>query len=92
MDDIERFLDLDCNERGPNVIILSAHGEIVRKGRSNGGRRFQRRLSAFDGEINLSKDIRNLDSKLTRSTIILDSCELGANLQASRRVQVRLEL
>ena len=74
--DIEQFADLDCNQRGPNVIILSGHGE-VRKKRTGGRRVRQRRLTAFDGEINLSVDIRSLRDKLARSIIVLDSCELG---------------
>ena len=79
--DIEQFIDLDCNKRGPNVIVLSAHGRAVnRKSRSKQKRILQQRLTAFDGEINLSKGIRPLHDKLTRSIVILDSCSLGVTL------------
>ena len=80
--DIEQFVDLDCNQRGPNVIVLSAHGEVIRKRRSNRKRIIQRRLTAFDGEIDVSSGIRRLHEKLARSIVVLDSCELGASLSS----------
>ncbi|MCY4609941.1 MAG: hypothetical protein OXD40_15320 [bacterium] len=79
--DIKHFLDLDCNQRGPNIIVLSAHGKVVRKKRSSRKRIIQRRLTAFDGEVNLSSDIKPLRKQLARSIIILDSCELGVTLR-----------
>ena len=91
-DDIGQFVELDCNQRGPNVIVLSAHGEVVRttvvKKQTSVGRRVfrQRRLTAFDAEINLSRDIRSLHDKLSRSIVVLDACELGVTLNDFREI------
>ena len=82
--DIEQFVDLDCNQRGPNVIVLSAHGQVVRKRRSTRKRVIQRRLTAFDGEVDVSSDIRPINEKLARSIIVLDACELGVTLSSFR--------
>ena len=76
--DIEKFVDLDCNKRGPNVIALSAHGRALNR-RARGQRlRIKRQLEAFDGKINISKGIRPLQEKLTRSIFVLDSRSVGA--------------
>ena len=82
--DIERFLKLKCNRRGINLIVLSAHGNITR---DKWGRRkvTRRHLTAFDGEIDLNDDIKHLRSRLSRSIIILDSCELGESIGAFHR-------
>ena len=75
--DIDQFVGLECNQRGPNVIIFSAHGKVIRE---RGGKRravLHRSLSAFDGEIDLSTGIRPLHDKLSRSIVVLDSCEVG---------------
>ena len=90
-DDIKQFVELDCNQRGPNVIVLSAHGEVVRrrvvKKRGAGGRRvLRRRLEAFDGDINLSRDIRSLHDKLSRSIVVLDACDVGVTLNNFREI------
>ena len=87
LQDIERFVDLDCNQHGPNVIILSAHGR--RELTASRKRRkivIRRHLVAFDGEINISKDLRSLKDKLDRSVIILDSCDVGAAIGSFRKV------
>ena len=46
----------------------------------------QRRLTAFDGEINLSRDIRSLHDQLARSIVVLDSCELGLTVGNFRAI------
>ena len=85
--DIKKFVDLDCNQRGPNVIVLSAHGRaVIRKSRPKRRRVLQRRLTAFDGEINLSVGIRPLQEKLARSIIVLDSCSVGVTLNNFRKI------
>ena len=85
--DVEKFVDLDCNQSGPNVIILSAHGRVVKR-RSRGRRRpaIRRELSAFDGEINLSRDVRALRGKLRHSIVILDSCWVGDTPERFRQL------
>ena len=35
--DIEQFVDLDCNRRGPNVVVLSAHGKVVKRNLGSDG-------------------------------------------------------
>ena len=83
--DIEKFVDLDCNKRGPNVIVLSAHGRTLNR-RARGKRlRIKRQLEAFDGKINISKGIRPLQEKLTRSIIVLDSCSVGISPKEFRK-------
>ena len=82
--DIEQFVGLDCNRRGFNLIILSAHGEVTRD--EKGRRRVtRRRLTAFDGDIDLNQGIKSLGNRLSRSIIVLDSCELGESLADFRR-------
>ena len=83
LQDIEQFLDLGCNRRGPNVIVLSAHGNVVKK-RSRKRLRFRRQLTAFDGEININKGIVQLKDKLARSIVVLDSCSIGVSLDKFR--------
>ena len=78
VDDINKFVDLECNQRGPNVIIFSAHGSHTLS-KSN---RNRRELEAFDEDINISKEIRRVGDKLQRSIIILDSCETGKNIKS----------
>lgn len=73
IDDIERFVSLDCNRRGPNVVIFSAHGvhSLV------SGKKHRRELQAFDGDINISKEVRKLNGKLGRTIFMLDACKIG---------------
>lgn len=81
LEDIEKFVDLECNLKGPNVLILSAHGShTLLKENKN-----RRELEAFDGNINISVDIRRLKAKLGRTIIVLDSCEIGENVGSFRR-------
>ena len=66
------------------MIVLSAHGRYIRKRQWNRKRIVQRRLTAFDGEFDVSSYIRPLREKLARSIIVLDSCESGATLSSFR--------
>ena len=78
MDDIEKFVDLDCNQKGPNLIIFSAHGSLTRLTMNT----IRRELTAFDGDINISVHIRRLRKKLERTIFILDSCKVGTNVKS----------
>lgn len=82
--DIEQFVSLSANRRGPNVIILSAHGSFraTPKGHRIVNRR---RLHAIDGELNPSQDIHSLRGLLKRTIFILDSCDVGTNVAAFRQ-------
>ncbi len=81
LEDIEKFVDLGCNRKGLNVIILSAHGSHTLLNENKN----RRELDAFDGSINISKDIRRLKEKLGRTIIVLDACEIGRNIESFRR-------
>lgn len=80
LDDIRNFVRLECNKNSPNVIIFSAHGSKNLTSKD----KIRRVLTAFDGEINISKDIRTLSEVLDRSIIILDSCGVGDNIKSFR--------
>ena len=94
--DIKQFVELDCNQRGPNVIVLSAHGKVVRKTvkkhktvvkkQTSERRGLVRHLEAFDDDINLSRDIQFLRDKLSRSIVVLDACEVGVSLKNFRQI------
>jgi hypothetical protein len=77
--DIEQFVSLDCNKRGPNVVILSAHGNhsVIKQGNRT---KNCRTLSAFDGDINISVQIQSISSNLSRTIFILDACQVGTNV------------
>lgn len=80
---IAEFLELECNQRGPNLIIFSAHGShqvLERNGKSIN----TRTLSGHDAELNISTGIRSLSNQLARSIIIFDSCEVGQNIASFR--------
>ena len=81
IDDIERFVSLDCNLRGPNVVIFSAHGvhSLV------SGKKHRRELQAFDGDINISKEVTKLNGKLGRTIFILDACKIGIKPESFRK-------
>ena len=80
-DDIEKFVDLECNQEGLNIIIFSAHGShTLLKGNKH-----RRKLKAFDGRINISRDIRQLKEKLGRTIIVLDSCKIGEKVESFRQ-------
>ena len=83
--DIEKFVDLDCNRRGPNVIVLSAHGRTFERKDHRKRFRIKRQLEAFDGKINISKGIRPLKDKLARSIVVLDSCSVGISPKGFRK-------
>jgi hypothetical protein len=81
INDIERFVSLDCNLRGPNVVIFSAHGvhSLV------SGKKHRRELQAFDGDINISKEVTKLNGKLGRTIFILDACKIGIRPKSFRQ-------
>jgi hypothetical protein len=84
IEDIRQFVSLAANARQMNIVILSAHGTFTRvqKGDKKVNRR---RLNAIDGEIKLSRDIRNLKGKLKRTVFILDACEVGERVGEFRK-------
>ena len=85
LQDIEQFVDLDCNQIGVNVIVFSAHGgRSFRKGRRK-GLTIRRELTAFDGDINLSVGIRKVKGKLDGSLLVLDSCKVGLAIDKFQR-------
>ncbi len=83
IDDIERFVELGCNQRGPNVIVFSAHGQFERRKRK---KKIRLSVTGYDGEFFLSgrDGIGRLQEKLARSIIVLDSCGLGQGLKKFR--------
>jgi len=81
--DIGQFIRLPSNRRGPNVIILSAHGSF--RGQRKGRRLInRRRLHAIDGVVKLSKDVRSLRGQLGRTIFVLDACDIGTRVAAFR--------
>ncbi|MBX9683032.1 MAG: hypothetical protein K2X41_04510 [Hyphomicrobium sp.] len=78
-DDVSAFLDLECNLRGPNIVIFSAHGGHEVK-EANGRKINKRTMTGHDGDINISTGIRRLNGRLERTIIILDSCKVGNNI------------
>lgn len=80
--DIEKFVALESNKKGLNVIILSAHGRHAetRRGRN------KRELEAFDQEIDIGAEIRKVSGKLGRTIIVLDSCGVAKNARSFRTV------
>ena len=81
LQDIEKFVNLPCNEKGYNVVVFSAHGDLKR----SKGRRLlvRRQLVAFDGNVNISADAKEMEEYgLQRSVIILDSCKLGSGVKS----------
>ena len=83
--DIQDFAALECNHRGPNFIIFSAHGSFTALRRNKNKIRYRRKLEAFDGEVNLSTEIRHVSDSLTRTIIILDSCDIGDKIESFHR-------
>ncbi len=80
LDDIRNFVSLKCNQKGLNIIIFSAHGSHTLSRRN----KHRRKLTAFDGEVNISIDIRHLTGTLERSVIVLDACEVGKGVKSFR--------
>ena len=86
--DIRKFTELECNQCGPNFIVFSAHGaykqvQVVARGRK--GIIDRRSLEAFDGSLNLSVDIRTASKSLSRTIIVLDSCDIGKSIKSFYR-------
>ena len=77
--DIKKFIALECNKRGLNIIIFSAHGCHTRTKKG----RHKRKLEALDQEIEIS-EIRKVSRRLSRTIIVLDSCEVGENMKSFR--------
>lgn len=80
LEDIEKFTGLECNKRGLNVIIFSAHGSHTKTRRG----RHLRKLKAFDKEIIISGEIGKVSRKLGRTIIVLDSCKVGKSVKSFR--------
>jgi|GEM_PF-1794188 len=84
LEDIKQFVSLKCNERGPNVVVLSAHGNhslVLRTGTD----RHRRELQAFDGDVNISAEIKRISGLLSRTVFVLDACEVGENVRSFRK-------
>lgn len=84
LSDIKQFIALPANERGPNLIIICAHGSystVSRRGRLIN----RRRLHAIDGTIKLSKDIHDISDRLSRTIFVLDACDVGTHVSAFRK-------
>lgn len=52
--DIEQFVSLPANRKGPNIIVISAHGSHKKVLKQN-KQKHRRIISAIDGNINLSR-------------------------------------
>lgn len=79
--DIELFTSLEENQKGINIIILSAHGNFYQKQKNN-KKKNCRQLFAYDGELNISTEIRKVSHLLSRTILILDSCSVGTNIKS----------
>lgn len=66
------FLHLPENQRGPNIILLSTHGEFLSHG--------QRALSATDRIVLLETLLPSLRPWLSRTLLVLDVCHVGQHL------------
>ena len=86
IEDIRQFTELECNQRGPNFVVFSAHGAykqvVARRARGRKGLFHLRSLKAFDGRLNLSAGIRTASESLSRTIIVLDSCYIGKKIQS----------
>jgi hypothetical protein len=76
--DIQAFVRLEHNRRGPNAVVLSAHG----------GEKISNRrpiVSDYLGRhVDLWKEFGELAGSLQRTIIFLDSCVLGSDAAALR--------
>ena len=84
LDDINQFVSLDANKKGPNVIVLSAHGSYDYDIDNKGKRKHKRQLTAWDGDLNISTDIKKIGGNLSRTIFILDACEIGTAIKSFR--------
>ncbi len=66
------FLGLPDNRRGPNLILLSTHGEYSAEG--------LRHLSATEQVIVLEELLTLLQPHLSRTLLVLDICQVGQAL------------
>ncbi len=82
--DIELFVGLEANRRGPNLIVLSGHGEHEMVKKSNGERAHRRVIQAIDGGVDVSDKLQELGGKLKRTILILDSCSTGQKIREFR--------
>lgn len=81
LEDIEKFITLECNKKGLNIIIFSTHGYHTKTKTG----KHRRELESFDQEIiDISAEIRNVKGKLSRTIIVLDSCEVGKSMKSFR--------
>lgn len=83
-EDITQFVNLPANRKGVNVIILSGHGK-KKKLKKRGRILHSRKISAIDGNIPLSVEIKEISSELGRTILILDSCDIGKSLESFRK-------
>ncbi|MCP4702940.1 MAG: hypothetical protein GY862_39675 [Gammaproteobacteria bacterium] len=77
--DIEYFVKLPANRKGPNVIIISSHGFYDRTDCREG-----HIVAAIDAQIDLGNEIRFLAALLKRTVFILDACHIGVDLASFR--------
>lgn len=86
--DIRQFTELEANQTGFNLIILSAHGKFKRleKQKPNGEITYtnKRKLDAVDGTLRISRKIHSLKGNLRRTVFLLDACEVGKRIEAFR--------
>jgi hypothetical protein len=86
--DINLFLQLPCNRKGINIVIISGHGKHKLLWDPKGLKKHRRIIESIDGELNISTEVRELKGKLSKTIFILDSCYVGQNpdsfLKASR--------
>lgn len=71
-EDLLRFSALPENQRGPNIIVISAHGHWRDK---------QCVLAAADGQFDMCRELAALRKQLRRSLFILDACNLGRGVE-----------
>jgi hypothetical protein len=82
--DIDEFVQLPCNQKGVNIVILAGHGR--HKWVKIKGEKVHRRLiQAIDQEINVSRAIRPIRANLKRTIFILDSCQIGQGVRGFRQ-------
>ncbi|KUO64588.1 MAG: hypothetical protein APF84_03965 [Gracilibacter sp. BRH_c7a] len=83
VEDIKQFTNLPENKNGVNIIILSAHGSLVRKKKNSlKTKKITRTLCAIDNVINISTEMRKVSKFLKRTIIILDSCAIGEKTES----------
>jgi hypothetical protein len=70
------FVKLPENRRGPNVVVISTHGFY----QAPSGHL----LAAADGLIEPRRVFAALEGRLHRSLVIMDACQIGADLSALR--------